>query len=330
VLGLIVLAAWPTAAQDLRREMDLAGHWKLEIGDNPAYRDPDFDDSHWETIEVPEEWEDEGFPGYDGLAWYRIRVRIPARLAGRPLYLRLGRVDDVDETFFNGHRIGGLGSFPPNYQTAWDQERIYPLPESIIRFGKENVIAVRVFDAGGKGGITQGPIGIYSRVDLLKLAIDLSGTWRFRPGDDTCWARPGLDDTRWDEIRVPSYWEKEGYPDLDGYAWYRKTVVIPKDLAASKLILVLGYVNDADETYFNGRLIGHTGRFPRGEQSPEGKKDEERAYFIPPFVVRPGRENVIAVRVFDIGKYGGIYRGYVGIATREEYLQYSERRKKER
>lgn len=332
VLLLALVAVQPTAGSDFRREISLEGNWKIEIGDHPAFRRPDFDDSRWESIEVPDEWEDQGFPGYDGYAWYRIHVQIPQKLAGRQLYLRLGRVDDVDETFFNGQRIGGLGSFPPTYKTAWDSERVYPVPADIIRFGKKNVIAVRVYDAGGKGGIVDGPVGIYSCVDELKLAIDLAGKWRFNPGDDTTYARPECKDSRWAEIPVPSYWEKEGYPDLDGFAWYRKRVFIPAELASSKLILVLGFINDIDETYFNGKLIGRTGRMPEGTRKAEyeGAKDEERAYFLPPFLIRPNQENVIAVRVFDVGKYGGIYRGYVGITTREEYLRYSDRKKKRR
>jgi len=329
-LSLVLLVAWSTVpAMDLHKEIDLEGDWKIEIGDDFRFKDPDFDDSSWETIDVPDEWEDEGFPGYDGYAWYRSHVRIPAKLAGRELYLRLGRIDDVDETYFNGILIGKKGSFPPNFETAWDEKRIYRIPREVIRFDQDNVIAVRVYDAGGKGGIVDDPVGIYSRVDMLKLALDLSGPWKFRPGDDERWAQPDYDDSRWVTVKVPCYWEKQGFPEHDGVAWYRRRVFIPADLARSKLILLLGYINDIDQTYFNGQMIGHTGRFPTREKPPRYKslKHRERAYFIPPFLIRPGAENVIAVRVLDVGKYGGIYRGYVGIATREEYLLYSKRKK---
>ena len=38
------------------------------------------------------------------------------------------------------------------------------------------------------------------------------------------WAAPSLDDRTWADIRVPAYWEGQGYPGLDGIAWYRTTL----------------------------------------------------------------------------------------------------------
>jgi len=67
--------------------------------------------------------------------------------------LLLGRIDDVDEVWLNGERIGGSGSFPPNYMTVWDQERRYPVPASLIRGDGSDVLAVRVFDGTGNGGL---------------------------------------------------------------------------------------------------------------------------------------------------------------------------------
>jgi len=59
---------------------------------------------------------------------------------------------DVDETFLNGERIGGMGSFPPEYRTAWDKARRYRIPASLVRGDGSDVLAVRVFDGGGNGG----------------------------------------------------------------------------------------------------------------------------------------------------------------------------------
>ena len=36
------------------------------------------------------------------------------------------------------------------------------------------------------------------------------------------WQDPSLDDSNWAEINAPGKWEKQGYPKLDGVAWYRK------------------------------------------------------------------------------------------------------------
>ena len=171
-------------------------------------------------------------------------------------------------------------------------------------------------------------MGIYSRVDVINLKIYLNGNWRFKTGDNPKYADPNYDDSQWKLILVPSIWEKQGYPKYDGIAWYRREVIIPDKLKSAKLILMLGKINDIDEVYFNGVLIGSTGEFPKkGKKSKyKGYYKEERAYFIPPSLIHFGKKNVIAVRVMDVGNKGGIYEGYIGITTRGEYLLYSKRK----
>jgi len=322
-----ILLALPASAINLNKEIDLSGKWHFEIGDNLDYVRPGYNDSKWETIIVPSAWENEGFPGYDGYGWYRISFVIPKELSNKVLYLRLGQIDDVDRTYFNGRFIGGNGDFPPSYQTAYDVNRLYALPSAFINFGKKNTLAVRIYDQHGSGGIIHGKIGIYSRRDVISLKIDLSGLWQFKPGDDPEWSYVDFDDSKWQRIAVPSTWEQHNFAKVDGFAWYRKSVRIPKNIARQKLILMLGKINDIDQTFFNGIQIGNTGNFDDKGKNRHSHKDEERAYFIPPYLIRPNKKNVIAVRVYDYGKTGGIYSGYIGIATRSEYLKYSKKAK---
>ena len=47
------------------------------------------------------------------------RVTAAGMLLGRD-DLELGQVDDVDETWFNGQRIGGTGKLPPPTKPAWE------------------------------------------------------------------------------------------------------------------------------------------------------------------------------------------------------------------
>ncbi|MBD3241820.1 MAG: glycoside hydrolase [Chitinivibrionales bacterium] len=329
VLCLIMLAL-PIAAEQpkYRLEIDLSGEWRLEIGDREEYAERKYGDDEWERVQVPNAWENEGFPGYDGYAWYRKGFVIPENLRTRQLYLKIGRVDDVDMTYFNGHLIGATGDFPPNYSTAWDTRRLYELPAEYVRYDRENSLAVRVYDPGGGGGIYAGTVGIYTRVDGVVLHIDLSGRWRFRTGDCLAWKEPSYLDTAWGSINVPGQWEKQGHAEYDGFAWYRRTVPIDRELAREKLILMAGKIDDRDAVYFNGREIGQTGRFPvaKDKRHCEECYDVERAYFIPPEALRAGEPNVIAVRVYDHGGYGGIWRGSIGITTREEYLRYAQHR----
>jgi len=315
------------AGWDLQRQIDLRGQWLIEIGDNADFAQLEYDDSKWETITVPGSWENERFPGYNGYAWYRKHFLFPEKMNTSHLYLKLGKIDDVDEVYLNGHRIGGMGKLPPDYKTAWDEKRRYKLDADLLRIGKENVIAVRVYDGGGAGGIVRNDVGVYTRLDILELTLDLSGKWKFAADTTLDCVQPDFDDSHWNEIAVPSVWEKAGYPDLDGIACYRKTIQLPLSAVNDKLVLLLGKINDFDEVYFNGMLIGQKGEFPIGGRTPESHKLDERNYFIPPHLIQPDTDNVIAVRVYDMGKHGGIYEGYVGIATRDAFMRYDKRRK---
>ena len=77
-------------------------------------------DSDWARLRVPGFWEKEyggTLQAYDGYAWYRCFVKVPGEWKGTPLSLELGLIDDCDETFFNGVRVGAMGSLKP-YRTA--------------------------------------------------------------------------------------------------------------------------------------------------------------------------------------------------------------------
>jgi len=129
--------------------------WRLKAGDHPAYADMYLDESTWRPIAVGRPWEDEGHPRLDGFAWYRVHFRAPAQAPRGDLRLALGKVDDCDETFLNGTRIGATGMMPPDYHPAWQDFRRYPVPPELVRWGGENVLAVRVYDGGGAGGLWQ-------------------------------------------------------------------------------------------------------------------------------------------------------------------------------
>ena len=144
--------------------------------DERAFAQTPFDDSGWESIDLPRAWEKAGSPAYDGVAWFRQRVTIPANWARNELVLELGAIDDQDVTFFDGHRVGSIGYETENhYRTP----RKYRVAAEHVR-GGEVVIAVRVFDGGGDGGLT-GPAEAMRlrRASDSTGALDLSGSWRW-------------------------------------------------------------------------------------------------------------------------------------------------------
>ena len=307
--------------------VDLRGQWKFNLGDNLNWADPDYDDSDWENIFVPAPWEDEGFPGYDGYAWYRTSFNISSEYMSQNLYIRLWQIDDVDEVYINGHFVGFSGSFPPNYYTAYTSDRIYHIPEEYLRFDSKNIITVRVFDKELFGGIMRGRIGIYTRRDEIEPDIPLDGSWKFMIGDNPRWKEYDYNDRQWKKIMVPAHWETQGYKDYDGYAWYRTQVFIADKFRDERLILVLGKIDDVDEVYFNGILVGATGSIPgSGYHSFSGEEWLEwRAYTLDRDDINYNAKNVIAVRVYDAMIHGGIYQGPIGIMTRENYNNWRNR-----
>ncbi len=325
VLGtLMMTGAGTVGAQESKLLLDLRGQWSFELGDDRGWAKPGYDDSKWTEIKVPSAWEDQGYPGYDGYAWYRKHFHVNNDWTRKDLLLVIGAVDDVDEVYINGEFIGTSGSFPPQYITAYNVRRKYLVPASLLRPSDDNVIAVRVYDSQLSGGIVSGPVGLYERRDVPTLDLNLPSTWKFKTGDDMKWKDVNFDDSGWKELRVPSYWDNQGYRDYDGFAWYRVKFMVPAGFPDRDLVLLMGKIDDVDETYLNGERVGKTGDMPPANWYTHGSAESsyQRQYTIPPGCLRVGGENVLAVRVYDGYLYGGIYEGPIGIFTREHFLKY--------
>jgi len=131
----------------------LPATWRLRPGDDAAWSAAELDDSTWEPIEAGSPWEGAGREGLDGFAWYRVRFTAPRRPPLGPLVLDLGRIDDCDESFVNGQRVGATGAMPPHYESRWQAYRRYAVPRELVRWGRKNVVAIRVYDGGGPGGL---------------------------------------------------------------------------------------------------------------------------------------------------------------------------------
>ncbi len=139
--------------------------WKFKTGDNSAWAWSEYDDSAWETIEAGTDWENQGHGTYDGFAWYRQKVFIPEDLREEAaenggLILRLARIDDSDVTYFNGQILGSTGGLPPEYESGYGDLRAYEIPMDRVGWNAQNIIAIRVYDGGGGGGIVGNPVSL--------------------------------------------------------------------------------------------------------------------------------------------------------------------------
>jgi len=311
-------------ASSLKTVVSLNGSWKFSIGDNPEWSKPDFNDADWDNIFAPDNWEDQGYMGYDGFAWYRKKIDIPSTPYNNSLYISLGNIDDVNEVYLNGKKIGELGLLPPKYETTYTSPVLYYIPEKFINFNGENTIAVRVYDDIADGGIINGKLCIGYDADQHLLNYDLSGNWKLTFHNYKDCRDIDYDDSQWYNVHVPACWESQGFNNYDGHAWYRKSFTMPNDLTDQKLYLILGKIDDKDRVFLNGEEIAN---YKDMFNTPfdcryKGYWQMRRAYKIPKSLLKPGQKNVITILVYDGGGIGGIYEGPVGIMDSENYDHY--------
>lgn len=329
IVGILILPLLAAHAEDLRYVQRLSGYWKFSVGDNLQWSSPDYDDSDWDELHVPDSWESEGYNDYNGFAWYRKKFSVSRLPNNQQLYLLLGNIDDCDEVYLNGIMIGKSGSFPPYFETSYNIERKYPIPPGLIDPNGYNVVAVRVYDAYLGGGIVNGRIGIYADDDVEFLDLNLTGMWKFQIGNERAWSNRNIDDSDWDEIFVPASWESQGYEDYDGYAWYRKEFDLPRSLSNQKLYISLGKIDDFDVVFINGEEVGEVYDLEKdGDYRRRGYEyNARRVYEIPDDLLSSSRPNVIAVRVYDERLTGGIYQGPIGLMTEDNYDDYRRKHK---
>ncbi|MCC7400511.1 MAG: hypothetical protein IT214_03410 [Chitinophagaceae bacterium] len=185
-LVLFIICSSATAQQ--RLELREA---RFSTGNDNFYRSPFYDDSKWQILKTNEVWDEQGFKDYDGYGWYRFHVIIPSSLKNSSylkdsLRINLAKIDDADEVYLNGKMIGKNGAFPTDtggYVSRWNETREFHISanDTLIRWDAENVIAVKVYDGGGLGGIFGGTpyINMMDLIDGIRLSFRDS-----RPGEN--------------------------------------------------------------------------------------------------------------------------------------------------
>lgn len=134
-----------------------------------TFAQPAYNDAGWKTMKLPSHWENAGLPNLDGEVWFRKEIIIPEGTKPGTAILSLGPIDDNDSTFVNGVLAG--------VTNRYDEPRHYQLAEGMLKPGR-NVIAIKVFDGGGGGGLYAVPGQM--KLQLPGSAITLEGDWKFR------------------------------------------------------------------------------------------------------------------------------------------------------
>ncbi|MEO6527432.1 MAG: sialate O-acetylesterase [Gemmatimonadaceae bacterium] len=141
------------------------------VAGRAVWADSSLDDASWATIKVPSLWEAVGYAGMDGIVWYRTSFTLSAEEAARGVTLGLGMIDDADISWVNGVEVGRTNSY--------NAPRNYSVPASALRPGR-NVIAVRVDDTGGGGGIYGDSSALFVKIGDARRAF--TAPWKLRVG----------------------------------------------------------------------------------------------------------------------------------------------------
>ncbi|MFZ4506081.1 MAG: sialate O-acetylesterase [Fimbriimonas sp.] len=166
-------AAYDRNLIDWRRKVFLAdtGNEGFEKG----LASPIRDDSDWTPVTLPSLIAPGPDGPFNGAVWVRRTVDVPQSWVGTPLVLELGVIDEFDETYFNGHKVGETDR---RNEDSWREPRLYRIAPGLYHAGP-NTIAVRIFDQAGPGG-TLGPAGTMRlrRGGTIDDAIPLAGDWK--------------------------------------------------------------------------------------------------------------------------------------------------------
>jgi len=319
VLFVILCNSETVFANNLKQILDLKGIWKFSIGDNPDWKNPNYNDKDWDKVYVPRSWEGNGYYDYNGFAWYRTEFELLEDLTEEVVYLSMGYIDDADEVYINGHFIGGFGNMPPNVSSAFDTQRKYEIPLKYLNLNATNHIAVRVYDYYNEGGIVTGPVGLYKVAKNTLLEVNLTGFWFFETEKEIDLQLQKQEKQIAKKIFVPGYWEDSGYRNYDGNARYRTQFKLPKRLVNQELYLVLGFIDDMEVVYLNGEKLGSITSLKKIENTNLPYHEIFRGYAIPNKLLKKEGYNTISVRIYDKSGAGGIYAGPIGIATKENY-----------
>jgi hypothetical protein len=135
----------------------LDGLWRFHTGDNPAWADPNFDDSQWPLLRSDEDWGQQGYKNYGGFAWYRFTVAVPEGSKDWSIYL--GPMETGYQLFVDGRLAGSFGPILNSLNYAVSS-RVFALSPGAS--GRRTFhIAIRTWHAPVWAGYVPGGFGYF-------------------------------------------------------------------------------------------------------------------------------------------------------------------------
>lgn len=143
---------------------------------------------------------------------------------------------------------------------------------------------------------------VFFSISIYAQKLSLDGEWKFVQGDNEDNSSSAFNDADWKIVDAGALrWDKKALSNSSShYIWVRKKVIIPSSLKnelnkTGALALYLGKIQEEDEAYLNGKLIGST-----------SSGNLKRAYLLPENNILWDKENTIAIRILHWGYGSGI------------------------
>ncbi len=159
IIGFLLLSSTSCKEKTISEKIDLTDNWHFSpdeknSGISEKWHTVDFDDSQWNILQAGDKWENQGYRELDSIGWYRKSVDVPTTWKGQKIWLKFEAVNDAYELFINGESVSVFGQ--ANISVA--SRPTFTEISTNLNFGKSNLIAIRVIDWGGSGGLWRSPV----------------------------------------------------------------------------------------------------------------------------------------------------------------------------
>jgi hypothetical protein len=128
----------------------------MEQGLKDGWQQAGASEAGWIPVKVPGMWAETAAVGdCQGEGWYRVTFTVPAEWKGKALRLMFAAVDEQAWIFVNGQlvREHSVKSEGKKIDDLWETPFIAEVAPEHIEYGKPNLLAVRVNNSIGNGGI---------------------------------------------------------------------------------------------------------------------------------------------------------------------------------
>jgi len=135
--------------------------------------------------------------------------------------------------------------------------------------------------------------------------LNLPEDWKFktdpkRVGMSDKWYARDHNDAEWQTIKIGEFWDVQGYRDFDGIGWYRRRITLPVSLEGKRIFFAFGAADETALVYIDGERAAEYDIGPMGW--------DKRFVLDLTDHVKPGVEQVYAIRVMDSAGAGGLWK----------------------